>query len=254
MIRFDIEFFLQTAASAFGLDEARLTACRIGFGPAKGPSREVCAQATTKAQCDQTGIRLLRAFAIFGSVAGLAILLLIAGTGALRAGAEKAYPHIDPESGYRTGHYRAALPEKAPGSKRIDAKTLKAMIDAGDVILLDVNAHVGAGYDPLSGDWFVQEKRFDIPGSTWLPDVGAGYLTPEMTRFFRENLQKLTTGDKSKAIALYCQADCWMSWNASKRASSWGYSNLYWFPEGDAGWREAGYELVEAKPEPVPVD
>ena len=61
-------------------------------------------------------------------------------------------------------------------------------------------------------------------------------------------------GDKAKPIVLYCQADCWMSWNASKRASSWGYSNLYWFPEGDAGWKEAGNKLAEAKPVPVPVD
>ncbi len=167
---------------------------------------------------------------------------------------DKPYPHIDPKSGYRMGYYRSALPDEAPGSTRVDAKTLKAMIDKGGVVLLDVNANVGAGFDPLTGEWFVQQKRFDIPGSTWLPDVGAGYLTPVMERYFRENLEKLTGGDKAKPIVLYCQADCWMSWNASKRASSWGYSNLYWFPEGDAGWKEAGNNLAEAKPVPVSVD
>ena len=174
--------------------------------------------------------------------------------GMFAAQAEAVHRHIDPKTGFRTGYYRAALPDKAPGSTRIDAAKLKAMIADDKVILLDVNAHVGAGYDPLSGEWYVQQKRLHIPGSTWLPDVGAGYLTPEMERYYQENLARLTAGDKSRPIILYCQADCWMSWNASKRAADWGYSNLYWFPEGDAGWKEAGNELVEARPVPVNVD
>ena len=187
----------------------------------------------------------------------LAVALVLPAVTVLRpasALAEQAHAHLDPKTGYRMGYYRAALPESAPGSTRIDAATLKQKIAEKKVILVDVNAHVGAGFDPLSGEWFVQEKRFDIAGSTWLPDVGAGYLTPVMERYFRENLEKLTGGDKSKAVVLYCQADCWMSWNASKRASSWGYDNLFWFPNGDAGWKEAGNTLVEATPVPVTVD
>jgi len=168
--------------------------------------------------------------------------------------AEQSYSHLDPKTGYRMGHYRAALPDAAPGSTRIDAATLKQRIDDKEVILVDVNAHVGAGFDPITGEWFVQQKRFDIAGSTWLPDVGAGYLTPVMEQYFKENLERLTAGDKSKGIVLYCQTDCWMSWNASKRASSWGYGNLFWFPEGDAGWKEAGNTLVEAKPVPLTVE
>jgi len=168
--------------------------------------------------------------------------------------AEQSYPHIDPKTGYRMGHYRAALPQSAPGSTRVDAATLKKKIDNKEVILVDVNAHVGAGFDPITGEWFVQQKRFDIAGSTWLPDVGSGFLTPVMEQYFRENLERLTAGDKSKGIVLYCQTDCWMSWNASKRASSWGYDNLFWFPEGDAGWKEAGNTLVEAKPVPLTVE
>ncbi len=39
-----------------------------------------------------------------------------------------------------------------------------------------------------------------------------------------------------------------MSWNAAKRAISWGYANVIWFPDGTEGWAEADLPLVEGKP------
>jgi rhodanese-related sulfurtransferase len=41
-----------------------------------------------------------------------------------------------------------------------------------------------------------------------------------------------------------------MSWNAAKRALTYGYSNISWYPLGSDGWEQAGLPLVEAKPEP----
>ena len=32
-----------------------------------------------------------------------------------------------------------------------------------------------------------------------------------------------------------------MSWNAAKRALSWGYSNVAWYPDGTDGWRTPGF-------------
>ena len=42
-----------------------------------------------------------------------------------------------------------------------------------------------------------------------------------------------------------------MSWNAAKRAISYGYSNVHWYPEGTDGWAEAGLPLAGAEPVPV---
>ncbi len=36
--------------------------------------------------------------------------------------------------------------------------------------------------------------------------------------YFRRSLERLTGGDKNKSIVFYCDPNCWMSWNAAKRA------------------------------------
>ena len=50
--------------------------------------------------------------------------------------------------------------------------------------------------------------------------------------YFRQGLARATGGNNAALLVIYCQADCWMSWNAAKRALSYGYSNVAWYPEG----------------------
>ena len=38
-------------------------------------------------------------------------------------------------------------------------------------------------------------------------------------------------------LLFFCLADCWMSWNAAKRAQEYGYTSVLWYPEGTDGWR-----------------
>jgi len=180
-------------------------------------------------------------------------VFLMAAASSMPLLADQHYPHLDPKTGYRMGHYRAPTPESIPGATRIDRGALQRKIADKEVLLIDVIAHVGAGYDPISGEWFVQEPRRNIPGSIWLADVGAGHLTPAMAQYFEENLEKLTGGDRDRAILIYCQADCWMGWNAVKRAVNWGYKNVYWYPEGTDDWSEAGLPLEPATPVPVAI-
>ncbi len=72
-------------------------------------------------------------------------------------------------------------------------------------------------------------------------------------RYFRDNLARLSKGDKGAALVFYCLRDCWMSWNAAKRAIALGYGNVHWFPDGTEGWQEAGGELEPGTPvEPAP--
>ena len=93
--------------------------------------------------------------------------------------------------------------------------------------------------------------RHNIPGSVWLPNVGYGRLNREVEAYFRDNLTRLTNGNTTSGILFYCLTDCWMSWNAAKRAVSYGYSKVYWYPEGTEAWSAAGESLEESTPIPM---
>ncbi|MGI9334758.1 MAG: rhodanese-like domain-containing protein, partial [Gammaproteobacteria bacterium] len=60
----------------------------------------------------------------------------------------------------------------------------------------------------------------------------------------------VSAGRKDASLIFYCDAECWMSWNAARRAVEWGYSSVYWYPGGVDAWREAGLDLESAQPVP----
>jgi PQQ-dependent catabolism-associated CXXCW motif protein len=157
-------------------------------------------------------------------------------------------PEFDATTGFRIARYRSPVPDKVPGGRVITAAEVADLVKVQQAILLDVMPSDGAGLDSATGDWHMAKPRQDIPGSVWLPDVGRGQLSPALDAYFRDNLSKLTAGNVSRPIIVYCQADCWMSWNAVKRASGYGYTSLYWFPEGSDGWRDWDGSFVDAKP------
>jgi PQQ-dependent catabolism-associated CXXCW motif protein len=151
--------------------------------------------------------------------------------------------------GYRLLRYRSPTPLQAEGGRTISTGELQALL-AGQQrpALLNVQ--------PLrwqQGFFLLNEPFLHIPGSRWIPNVGLGELEDGWEHYFRHHLAAVTGGEKSAAVVIYCRADCWMSWNAVKRAASWGYTNLYWYRDGVDGWREADLELIEARPEPYPV-
>ena len=167
---------------------------------------------------------------------------------------DPAYKYIDPNTGFRLGHYRAPTPESVPNATRITLAELRVLLEETNVALVDVMFHTGAGPDPSSGEWRVSEVRKNIPGSIWLPEVGKGRLGPFLRRYLRDNLETITRGDKKHMLVIYCIADCWASWNAAKRAGEWGYENVFWFAEGTDDWSQAGLPLEEARPIPIKLD
>lgn len=171
--------------------------------------------------------------------------------GLLGLSARAADDSFDPETGFRIAHYRGAVPDSVPGGTRINLEKLDALMKSG-AVLLDVMPSEGAGADPATGEWRLSRTHQSIPGSTWLPDVGKGKITPAFDAFLASNLEKLTNGDKAKAVILFCQSDCWMAWNAVQRAAKLGYAALYWFPEGTDGWVEWGDRKLETAT-PVPL-
>ncbi len=162
------------------------------------------------------------------------------------------YRHINPKTGLRTAYYRARLPNSVPGGKRITVDQAHTHYQNKSAIFVDVMAHTGTGPDPIDGLWRLAQPRSNIPGSVWLADVGTGTLSKEMENYYRSNLARITNNDKTKPLIIYCTADCWMAWNAVRRAAKWGYNNLLWLPQGSDEWKTKGYPLAQSTPVPLP--
>lgn len=173
---------------------------------------------------------------------------------ALFAVAAQADPALDFDSdettGYRVQNYRAPVTRPVEGGERIDLPALDRLRGDG-AVLIDTMPQRG-GYDPATGTWRIVDRRESIPGATWLPETGRGHLEPRLAAYFARQLARLTGDDRTRPIVFFCLADCWMSWNAVKRAAALGYTRLFWFADGTDGWAEAERPLVEAVPPPVP--
>ncbi len=178
--------------------------------------------------------------------AGLAVIGLIWGVAAAAG--------VPEPEGYRLDGYKAPVPDGVAGGKALHTDDVKALIDAkgdgGGVVLIDVlpAPRRPEGMRP-DAPWMPLPRR-DLPGSLWLPDVGRGAISSELDQWFQEELKRSSGGDKGKPIIFYCLSQCWMSWNAAKRAISYGYRDVVWYPDGTDGWAAAGLPLVVATPEP----
>ncbi|WP_075215717.1 PQQ-dependent catabolism-associated CXXCW motif protein [Mongoliimonas terrestris] len=154
-------------------------------------------------------------------------------------------------SDYRMDDYRAPVPNTLAGARVLDTAAVAALWKAGGAVFIDVLPKLPRP-DLPPGTVFRLPARNAIPGSMWLPDVGYGALSDEMAAYFREELAAATGGDPTRTVLFYCLADCWMSWNAARRALEWGYSDVAWYPEGTDGWAFDGLPLEEIKPVPRP--
>jgi PQQ-dependent catabolism-associated CXXCW motif protein len=174
-------------------------------------------------------------------------LMAITIAAAAAAAAEVAEP-----DGYRLENYRSPTPATLRGARVIGTTEAETIWRSHTASFVDVLPRAPRPRDLPAGTVWHDKPRANIPGSVWLPDTGYGELAPSMARYFAKGLEKTTHGDHARIIVLYCLADCWMSWNAAKRAHSLGYSNVVWYPEGTDGWLAAGLPLEDAAPEPRP--
>ncbi|MCB1520367.1 MAG: hypothetical protein KDJ37_07315 [Hyphomicrobiaceae bacterium] len=159
--------------------------------------------------------------------------------------------HFDPDTGYRVERYQAAVPDRPPVGQRVWLDEIDRLLAEENARLIDVSPITGAGFDPASGAWRSNKSHASLPGATWLPEVGRGRIDPVVLAYFAHELARVTERDRTRPLILFCYADCWMSWNAMKRAASLGYTRLYWFPEGTDGWRDFDRKLVPVAPPPI---
>jgi PQQ-dependent catabolism-associated CXXCW motif protein len=153
----------------------------------------------------------------------------------------------EPE-GYRMDDYRAPSPATVAGGVMLDTDAAHQLWESGAAVWIDVLPAPRRPENlPPSALWMPLPHR-DIPGSLWLPDIGRGALSPDVEGYFRDHLATATKLRKDAAVVFYCLADCWMSWNAAKRAASWGYTQIYWYRDGTDGWDAAKLPMQNAEP------
>lgn len=164
------------------------------------------------------------------------------------APARAAEPPLFSADGYRLTRYRSPTPASVAGAQTIDTAALQRLLGAAPPpLLIDVYRKPW-----LNGQFVGDEAHENIPGSLWLANAGEGAAEARWLDYFAGHLQQASGGDRSRALVIYCKSDCWLSWNASKRAAALGYTRLYWYRDGIDAWREAGLPLRAATPEPLP--
>lgn len=149
---------------------------------------------------------------------------------------------------YRITQYRAPVPSTLTGATVLGPEQAHDLWSTGNAAFIDVLPQAPKPPSLPEGTIWRDKPRYSIPGAIWLPNVGYGALAKVTADYFRSGLMQVTGGDRSHPVVFFCLEDCWMSWNAGKRAVSWGYSDVYWLPEGTNGWHLWDYPLEQIKP------
>lgn len=193
---------------------------------------------------------LLVLAAIIAALVGAVGFTNVASGPAVESKAAQA-PGVSEIDGYKLDDYRSPVPRSLKGATVIDAGEADKLWDNGksDVIFIDVFPKPPKPNLPEGTIWR-EPKHESIAGSYWLANVGFGVLAPKYQKYFSDGLERLTKGDKARRVVFFCLRDCWMSWNAAKRAMGMGYTNVIWFPDGTDGWKDFALPIAEIKPEP----
>ena len=149
---------------------------------------------------------------------------------------------------YRGEPYNAPVPDKLKGAVVIDGDAAIALHEQG-AGFIDVYPRT-LKPEGLPEDTIWREPRHDtIPGAIWAWNTGYQRQSDAEKARLAAALITASKGDTFAPVVIFCRADCWMSWNAAKRAVASGYSAVHWFPEGTDGWEQAlGADLVKAEP------
>ena len=164
----------------------------------------------------------------------------------LLAPAARAESVPEPET-YRGEPYRAAVPATLAGAQVVDVDQAIAL--QGQAAFLDVLPRPKAKPAGLpEGTIWNEPPHRSIPGAVWLWDTGYQALSPAEETRLRDGLTQAKAGNPDRPVVIFCRADCWMSWNAARRAIEWGFDPVIWFPGGTDAWEQAGQRLVTVDP------
>lgn len=138
--------------------------------------------------------------------------------------------------GYRQSDYDAPVPDDLPGAVVVGDDAAYALWRSGRVAFIDVMPDLPRPKGlPEDAVWRGRSRQ-SVPGAIWLPDIGFGTLDAPARKQFEQGLAHATGGDLDAPILFLCRDECWMSWNAAKRAVEAGYGRVFWYPFGSTGW------------------
>jgi PQQ-dependent catabolism-associated CXXCW motif protein len=152
--------------------------------------------------------------------------------------------------GYRMDDFRSPVPATLRGAKVLTSDEAADLWNKNAATFIDVYPQAPKPANLPAGTFWRDPVHRSIEGAHWVPNVGYGALSPAMDAYFRQALARLTGSKRDAAVVFFCLKDCWMSWNAAKRALELGYTNVMWFSEGTDGWQELGYPLIDVKKDP----
>lgn len=148
------------------------------------------------------------------------------------------------EAGYRTRQYLAPTPISLSSATTVSTAQLQLMLAVHpNPVLVDV-----VKVPWRQGRFIESEPHQNIPGSLWLPAAGLGELPEPWVEHVRSVLDRATGHNRRQGIVFYCKMDCWLSWNAARRAGEMGFKRVYWYREGVDGWRQLGFTLADSDP------
>ena len=153
----------------------------------------------------------------------------------------------EPE-GYWEGDINAPTPSTLHGASVIHVEEVEALLRQGKAVVIDVSNAPRRPAELAPGAPWLPLPHRAIPDALWLPGVGAGAPAQEIDDFYRGRLKLATLGNVEVPLVVYCHENCWLSWNAAKRAIGYGYRRVFWFPEGIEGWTAAGHQTKVAAP------
>ena len=176
----------------------------------------------------------------------LLVAVLVALAGAVRAQQEVPEPRE-----YRMDNYRAPVPAALSGARVITTEEAETIWRDKQGVFIDVlpraaKAAKSSRRHGLARQAALQHSRQPLAARHRLWKTCRGDR-----RLFPAGLARASGGNKAALLVIYCQENCWMSWNAAKRALSYGYTNVAWFPEGTEGWERAPCRPMENRnPQP----
>lgn len=170
----------------------------------------------------------------------LRLIVLLIGIGLSSLSPARA---VEIPDGYREPPYLAATPDHLPGATTLTAVQAWEAQQNG-AVLIDASPATLGSYGKTAGQWVIKAEHRSIAGSVWLPNVGEYQPPPEVERWFAAELNRLSHGDRAAPLVFFCRPDCWMSWNAAKRALALGYTRVFWYRDGIPGWEVELYPLL----------
>jgi PQQ-dependent catabolism-associated CXXCW motif protein len=165
------------------------------------------------------------------------------------AAVESSAPAPEPD-GYRMQDFRTPVPATLRGARVLTADEAADIWNKNSAVFIDVYPQAPKPPNLPAGTFWREPVHRSIEGASWLPNVGYGALSPTVDDYFRARLEQLAKGKRDAPLVFFCLKNCWMSWNAAKRALEYGYTDVMWFRDGTDGWQDLGYPLAEVPKTP----